>query len=185
MLKSVLAAMPTYTMTCFHLPALTRFWWDGNTEKKKMSWISWKRMTKSFKTGGLGFRDIRTFNKALLAKISWRLITKPSSLLAKVLLGKYCKFSPLLNCSVSNSASHGWRSICLGRDLLKTQLGRLIGTGITTPIWRTPWISLSSPLSPIGPPTENTQNMTVSDLLLPNSCDWNKDLIRTILPQYE
>ncbi|CAA7062301.1 unnamed protein product [Microthlaspi erraticum] len=49
MLKSVLAAMPTYTMTCFKFPvsltkriqsALTRFWWDGNDETKKMCWIS-------------------------------------------------------------------------------------------------------------------------------------------------
>jgi len=44
MLKSVLFAMPTYIMTFFHLhsslykriqSALTRFWLDGNTEKKE------------------------------------------------------------------------------------------------------------------------------------------------------
>lgn len=44
MLKSVLAAMPTYTMTCFKLPAsmykriqsaLTRYWWDGSQNNKK------------------------------------------------------------------------------------------------------------------------------------------------------
>ncbi|KAL9299277.1 hypothetical protein AtEden1_Chr2g0230831 [Arabidopsis thaliana] len=121
-------------------------------KKKKMSWISWKKMTKSFRTVGLGFRDISTFNKALLAKISWRLLTKPSSLIAKVLVGKYCKFSTLLNCSVPNTPSHVWLSICLGRDLLKAQLGKLIGSGETTHIWRTPWLSLVSPLSPMPPP---------------------------------
>ena len=45
MLKSVLAAMPSYTMSCFKLPgslckriqsALTRFWWDSSVDKKKM-----------------------------------------------------------------------------------------------------------------------------------------------------
>lgn len=194
MLKSVLAAMPTYTMTCFHLPsslckriqsALTRFWWDGNNEKRKMSWISWKRMTKSYKSGGLGFQDIQTFNKALLAKISWRLINKPTCLLAKVLLGKYCLSSSLLNCSVPNSASHGWRSICLGRDLLKTHLGKLIGNGESTPIWRSPWLSVKAPLSPMGPPTEASLDMKVSDFLLPGTSDWNIDLIRKILPCYE
>ena len=131
MLKSVLATMPTYTMSCFHLPnslskriqsALTRFWWDSNSEKKKMSWISWKRMTKSFKTGGLGFRDITTFNRALLAKLCWRILQNPSCLLAKVLLGKYCRNSSILDSKVKNSASHGWRSICMGRDLLSSRL---------------------------------------------------------------
>ncbi|KAL9293020.1 hypothetical protein AtEden1_Chr3g0188591 [Arabidopsis thaliana] len=91
--------MPTYTMSSFKLPgslykgiqsALTRFWWDGSDEKHKMAWISWSKLTLSKRDGGLGFRDIKSFNEALLAKISWRLLTKPSCLLAKVLMGKYC-----------------------------------------------------------------------------------------------
>lgn len=45
LLKSILAAKPSFSMTCFKLPksltkriqsALTRFWWDANPEKKKM-----------------------------------------------------------------------------------------------------------------------------------------------------
>lgn len=98
MLKSVLAAMPSYTMTCFKLPvslckriqsALTRFWWDANPEKKKMCWTSWKKLARSLDEGGLGFRDIQMFNNALLAKVSWRILTTPTCLLSRVLLGKY------------------------------------------------------------------------------------------------
>ncbi|CAA7017041.1 unnamed protein product [Microthlaspi erraticum] len=123
MLKSVLAAMPTYTMTCFKLPAglnkriqsaLTRFWWDGSQENKRMCWVSWKKLTKSKREGGLGFRDLHHFNDALLAKISWRILTKPSCLLARVLTGKYCPEKNFLECDISTSASHGWRGICLG-----------------------------------------------------------------------
>ncbi|KAL9299068.1 putative reverse transcriptase zinc-binding domain-containing protein [Arabidopsis thaliana] len=177
MLKSVLATMPTYIMSCFHLPnslskriqsALTRFWWDSNSEKKKMSWISWKRMTKSFKTGGLGFRDITTFNRALLAKLCWRILN-----------------SSILDSKVKNSASHGWRSICMGRDLLSSRLWKLIGNGSTTPVWRTPWLSLSSHVAQMGPPYKDSHLLVVSDLLLPNSSVWNLKLIRVILPEYE
>jgi len=194
LLKSVLAAMPTYTMTCFQLPssmhkriqsALTRFWWDANSEKKKMSWISWKRMTLSFKKGGLGFRDISTFNAALLAKISWRILTKPSCLLARVLLGKYCHNSPFLKCFVPAAASHGWRSICVGRDLLKPYLGKIIGSGATTSVWNSPWLSLTEALAPMGPPTAATQDLTVADLRHPVTLEWNLSLIREVLPQYE
>ncbi|CAL9222482.1 unnamed protein product [Arabidopsis halleri] len=97
MLKSVLASMPAYTMSCFKLPnslykriqsALTRFWWDASMEKKKMCWVSWQNLSKAKGEGGLGFRDLQSFNDALLAKISWRILTKPNCLLAKILLGK-------------------------------------------------------------------------------------------------
>ena len=121
----------------------------------KEDWVSWKTMTKSFREGGLGFRDIQTFNSALLAKISWRLLNNPSFLLAKVLLGKYCTSSNFLDCIVPNSASHGWCSICFGRDLLKPKLGYLIDSGTSIPVWRSPWLSLTSPQAPMWPPPLN------------------------------
>ncbi|XP_019096504.1 PREDICTED: uncharacterized protein LOC109130877 [Camelina sativa] len=37
----------------------------------------------------------------------------------------------------------------------------------------------------MGPPTETTQNLTVSDLILPSTREWNLELIKHILPAYE
>ena len=54
MLKSVLSAIPTYPMSCFQLPislckriqsVLTRFWWDGIDEKKKICQVAWDKLT--------------------------------------------------------------------------------------------------------------------------------------------
>lgn len=54
LLKAVLASMPTYEMSCFKLPVslckqiqavLTRFWWDIKPEVRKMSSVSWDRLT--------------------------------------------------------------------------------------------------------------------------------------------
>ena len=36
---------------------------------------------------GLGFKDLEAFNKALLGKQVWRLLTKPNLLVSKVLKG--------------------------------------------------------------------------------------------------
>lgn len=186
--------MPSYTMSCFKLPgslckriqsALTRFWWDASAEKKKMCWIAWSKMTKSKKDGGLGFKDISTFNDALLAKVSWRIFKSPTCLLARILLGKYCKFASFLDCPVSGSASHGWRGICAGRDLLKLQLGKVIGSGLDTLVWSEPWISLTAPITPIGPPTEQAQFLKVADLICPVSKCWDREKLSLYLPQYE
>lgn len=150
-----------------------------------MCWIAWSKLTQAKSVGGLGFRDIPNFNDALLAKISWRILSNPSCLLAKLLLGKYCKTSPFLDCKVSPTASHGWRGICLGRDLLKSQLGKVIGSGANTLLWYEPWVSLSKTTTPMGPPTELSQHLTVANLLYPVSKSWNRDMIRKLLPAYE
>lgn len=97
MIKDVLSAIPIYSMTCFKLPlslckriqsALTKFWWDAKPRKKKMYFTAWRKLARSKRDGGLGFWEIQTFNDALLAKLSWRLLFRPSCLLAKVLLGE-------------------------------------------------------------------------------------------------
>ncbi|KAG7547788.1 Ribonuclease H domain [Arabidopsis suecica] len=194
LLKSVLAAMPTYTMSCFKLPgslskriqsALTRFWWDDSVENKKVCWVSWDKLAQAKCDGGLGFRDIPCFNDALLAKISWRILSKPSCLLAKILLGKYCKASSFLDCEVSSTASHGWRGICIGRDLLKSHLGKAIGSGKTTLLWYEPWISLDKSTIPMGPPPAKSQQWTVDYLICPLTKAWDREKIKLLLPAYE
>lgn len=77
LLKAVITALPTYAMSCFLLPrgilneitsSMRNFWWSGQKEKQKISWISWKKITACKREGGLGIRDMEIFNQALLAK---------------------------------------------------------------------------------------------------------------------
>lgn len=135
MLKSVLMAIPTYTMSCFQLPVslckrfqsvLTRYLWDGFDEKGKMCWISWTKLTKPKERGGLGFMDIQLFNQALLAKIAWRIITVPDCLLARILKGKYCHNRSFINATVPSVCSHGWRIILHGEIYLNQISERLL-----------------------------------------------------------
>lgn len=138
LLKSVLSAMPNHTMQCFKLPksicqriqsAYTRFWWDASPETRKMSWIAWDTMVKAKKDGGLGIREIESFNDALLAKTSWRILTAPSCPLARVLKEKYFHDQEFLHAKLPASCSHGWRGIVIGRDLIRDHLGWVIGDG--------------------------------------------------------
>ncbi|CAA7020616.1 unnamed protein product [Microthlaspi erraticum] len=193
MIKSVLSAIPTYAMSCFKLPAglckriqsaITRFWWDTTIGKKKMCWLSWTKLTRSKKQGGLGFREIQSFNDSLLEKISWRILQNPSCLLSKVLLGKYCKHKVFLDVPITSSTSHGWRGILIGRDLLKTRLGRAIGDGLSTSLWNDQLLSFKMPSRPMGPPRAMDQNLKVSDIINEQTREWNHEKIGELLPTH-
>lgn len=193
LLKAVLAAMPTYSMSCFKLPLslckqiqsiLTRFWWDASPEVKKICWVSWEKLAKPKNAGGLGFREIAQFNDAMLAKLSWRILKEPTSLMAKILLGKYCFRSHFLETKTASGSSHGWQGILVGRDLLSKGLGWAIGSGSKVDIWNEPWLSPAEPLGVIGPPPITTKDWKVNKLLTP-SMEWDLTIIREHLPQYE
>ncbi|XP_022556970.2 uncharacterized protein LOC111205438 [Brassica napus] len=191
LLKAVLTAIPTYTMSCFELPVslckriqsiLTRFWWDSSDGTRRMCWVAWDNLTKPKDRGGLGLRDIQLFNQALLAKQAWRLLTNPECLLARVLLGKYCHKRSFLEVELPAVCFHEWRSILHGRDLLRGRVGKAIGNGINTKIWKDSWISLDSELKPYGPIPDHALDLTVADLLT-TDMKWNKKRVEELLPQ--
>jgi hypothetical protein len=77
LIKAVAQAIPTYIMSCFLLPKnlchhiermTCKFWWGNSPDKKKIHWVKWDQICKNKRNGGLGFRGIRAFNEALLAK---------------------------------------------------------------------------------------------------------------------
>ena len=148
-----------------------------------MSWVAWDMLTKSKAEGGLGLRDIQLFNQALLAKIAWRIITVPDCLLARILKGKYCHKQSFLEVEQPSVCSHGWRGILHVRNLLKKNLGKAIGNGLSTRVWRDLWISLDVRNIPYGPIEEEALDLRVFDLLT-DDLKWNKQRIERFLPDF-
>jgi hypothetical protein len=127
LLKAVIQAIPTYNMSVFQLPItlcreinsmMQRFWWGHISKNSKIAWLSWEKMGCAKLEGGLGFRDLVLFNKALLAKQGWRLLQNPDSLTAKIFEAKYYENSSFLEASLGNRPSFAWRSLLYAKELI-------------------------------------------------------------------
>ena len=53
----------------------------------------------------MGFRDLQSFNEAMLAKQVWRLLSDPDSLCARVLRARYYPDGKLLNARMKPGSS--------------------------------------------------------------------------------
>jgi hypothetical protein len=88
----------------------------------------------------MGFRDLRAFNEALLAKQGWRGMTNPNSMVARVLKAKYYPHSDYLKAKQTHNPSFTWQSIQKVSWLLKKGYIWNIGDGKTINIWEDRWI---------------------------------------------
>lgn len=128
LLKAVIQAISNYHMNVFGLPkklckeiavVMAKFWWGYKDNDKRIQWKSWSKMGVPKVEGGLGFRELESFNSDLLAKQCWRLFTDPQSLAAKVLKNKYFRHSNLLHAKLGFRPSPIWKSLWGSMGLLK------------------------------------------------------------------
>ena len=101
-----------------------------------MAWVSWEKMCQRKAEGGLGFRDLKAFNLALLAKQGWRIIQNPDSLFHRVLKAKYFKNSSFLEAQLGNSPLYTWRSLMEAKDIVEREMRWNIGNGRNINVWK-------------------------------------------------
>ncbi|KAA3484080.1 reverse transcriptase [Gossypium australe] len=119
---------------------MNTFWWTNNKSSKGIHWSGWEPLCKPKDAGGMGFKDLVLFNKALLAKQVWRILTQRKCLLAKVLKARYYPHSNILAAKIGSYPSFTWRSICSAREFIENGLLWRVGNGSGINIWNDPWL---------------------------------------------
>ncbi|XP_057416181.1 uncharacterized protein LOC130710823 [Lotus japonicus] len=127
--------------------------------------------------GGLGFRDFKSFNLALVAKNWWRIYNYPDSLLGKVFKSVYFS-SVRMECAKKGyRPSYAWSSILKTSSMIQKGSCWRIGDGSRVRIWEDNWLAN-------GPPVKFRQDVVdelglakVADLMLPDNGGWNVPLL--------
>uniref|UniRef100_A0A2N9GDA6 Reverse transcriptase domain-containing protein n=1 Tax=Fagus sylvatica TaxID=28930 RepID=A0A2N9GDA6_FAGSY len=167
LIKSVAQAIPVFTMSCFQLldslckeinSMVGRFWWGQKETKRKIHWQKWSSLCRKKIDGGIGFRDLATFNQALLAK---------------------------QEAEIPSHSSFTWRSLAQARHIIRLGTRWRIGTGTQVQIWYDKWLNTCPPYMVLSPRQILPEHATVSDLIDHETSQWKSQLIDTIFTPHE
>jgi hypothetical protein len=195
LISAVIQALPTYVMSNFMIPksmcdqiekAICRFWWGSKEGQQKIHWKARKELFKPKFQGGLGFRDMHLFNKAMLAKQVWRLQTDPNSLVGQCFKARYYPNTDILHSSQGRNASYAWQSIYQAIDLIHKGSCWKIGNGQLVNIWEDNWLVYQNGYKTFTPQANHHNINKVDDImLLQPQKSWNTNLIDQIFLPFE
>jgi len=127
-----------------------RFLWGWGRKKRSIPWVSWENVCKPTGEGGLGIKNVRNFNGALLAKWKWRLMGEEKGMWKEILFSKYGMDIERNRKSVKLH-SWWWKDLCMsygeGEEVswFHNAIGWKVGKGDKKRFWEDAWLG-SNPL---------------------------------------
>ncbi|GAV92882.1 zf-RVT domain-containing protein [Cephalotus follicularis] len=143
LIKSTLVNMQVFWCSVFFLPGsvikecvrmLRTFLWGQSKGK-----VKWADVCKPLKEGGLGVKDLRLWNKALLLKQVWNIL-KNQSLWANWCHAHLMRHTNFWELPVRGPLSWSWRQMLRLRMLAKEHILYVCGNGERFSLWYDPWL---------------------------------------------
>lgn len=188
MIKNVLQTIPAYTMSCFKVPKtlcqeierlMNAFWWKSNgSNNKGIRWCAWDKISMSKRRGGLGFRNLQGFNMALLGKQCWNLITKPDSLVARVLKARYYPRCHLIHATRSGGSSYTWSGLWEAKESMQNGLRWVLGDGQSISIKSDRWLRGSQDFRVNQVQTSASSTAKVCEFFQTNTKMWDEEKVK-------
>ena len=185
-IKAVAQSIPTYTVSVFQIPLkicdeldamCAKFWWGQVGNERKFLWERWEKLTLSKKVGGMGFRDLRAFNLAMIAKQGWRLFHDNNSLIYQCLKARYFPRTHLFDAKESPNCSFVWKSIMVAFPILKYGCYWRVGNGHSVRILRDKWIPNYPTNAPLHLVKDQVREVTVAELINQDFNAWRSEFI--------
>ena len=194
LIKVVALAIPTYSMCCFKLPdtlceelmsMIRNFWWGQKQDERKLNWMSWDKLCMPKVDGGMGFKQLKPFNLALLANHGWRLQMGQNSLVYHVFKAKYFPNCDFVEASLGNNPSYVWRSLMAAQKLVQHGLRWQIDNGFNVQVWKDKWLPSSSTYKVVSPRLNSPADLRVSKLIDSDNRCWNLHLLQQLFLAFE
>ena len=150
LLKACLQSILLYLMSFFFMLAKVvdslqkiqkNFMWSRVEEKRKMALVNSNQVCKSKKNGGLGIRNFKSLNKALVSKLGWATLEGDKDW-SKILRTKYLSyglFCLYLGKNSSNGSSVLWKNILKTKGLIRKESRMQIGNSRRSLFWGEIW----------------------------------------------
>lgn len=191
LIKNVATAVPSFCMSSFLLPRsmctemevmMNKYWWQsGSTDRKGINWIAWDGLSKSKCQGGPAFRSLFGYNIALVAKHVWNFIFKPDSLLSRFFKVKYFPDSHILQARLGVWSSFIWQGVITARDEVMQGYRWIVEDGKSIKCSQDPWLRGKENYKVDQTRTHIASNMTVAQLFLPNTREWDVNKVLNTL----
>ena len=170
-----LAVLPIPATIANKLDAmLARFFWKNN-HQTGIHWKGKEVLHQPRGQRGLGIRNVGCFNKALLMKQVWRIIQH-----LQILISRVFRFSNQQESWIRNSnhkMSLGRRGILKASQVMQALCVWKVGDGRSIHAASQPWASGKVPLFRDNVTIRIAANLSVADLILPDTKGWNSLLI--------
>lgn len=188
LIKIVIQAIPQYAMSIFKIPTsicrtiekrVASFWWKHNVDRRGVHWKKLEDMKIRKDYGGLGFKDLVEFNKAMLGKQAWRIVKQPNALWCQVLKSIYFPRSDLWAANRGHRPSWGWQSILVGRDAIEPATRWVVRDGQTIRIREDVWL----PSRRIIGPANKEDPKIVAELIDSESKEWDLNRVQALFQE--
>jgi ribonuclease HI len=144
LVNSVIQSMLIYSMSLYSWPisllkdierSIRNFIWSGDSEKRKLVTVSWKKVCRPYAQGGLNIRSLISLNKATNLHLCWKLLTSQCSW-AKLIRDRVCKNHTYIRHHISSSI---WSSVKEEVGEIDSNTSWLIGNGEQINFWTDKW----------------------------------------------
>ncbi|XP_057828531.1 uncharacterized protein LOC131039709 [Cryptomeria japonica] len=120
----------------------TFLWSDNLGGQTKIPLLAWDKICRPKEVGGAGIRDLVIQNKALGAKLIWKLYANPRSKWASVMLAKYLRGAPNERIFTATSLPKGfafWNFLISCMEVILPHLSWVVHNGKKAHFWDEVW----------------------------------------------